>query len=257
MSVLTQIGVEIDRIETAKASIKAAIEGKGVSVPADTKIDGMADLISSISGGKPEQTKTVTPSASAQTVTPDSGYTLSFVTVNAVPTQTKTATPSAASQDVTPDSDKFLSKVTVNGDSNLVAGNIKSGVSIFGVAGSYEGGGGGTGGGGIETGIASYTAEMDAPGLYVITFNVNMLDCKIAALYRLRHTNSDTIKTVPEIVVAAINPENRPHFIHADVTNAGSALFGYSAKANITSTGEVLISEANQISETIYYILAY
>lgn len=146
MSVLTQIGVEIDRIETAKASIKAAIEGKGVSVPSDTKIDGMAALISSISGGKPEQTKTVTPKASAQTVTPDSGYTLSSVTVNAVPTQTKTATPSASSQDVTPDSGKFLSKVTVPGDSNLVAGNIKSGVSIFGVAGSYEGsGGGGTG----------------------------------------------------------------------------------------------------------------
>lgn len=51
MSVLTQICVEIDRIETAKASIKAAIEGKGVSVPSDTKIDGMAALISNISGG--------------------------------------------------------------------------------------------------------------------------------------------------------------------------------------------------------------
>ncbi len=150
MSVLTQIGVEIDRIETAKASIKAAIEGKGVSVPSDTKIDGMAALISSISGGKPEQTKTVTPKASAQTVTPDSGYTLSSVTVNAVPTQTKTATPSASSQNITPDSGKFLSKVTVSGDSNLVAGNIKSGVSIFGVAGSYEGSGGG-GSGGLET----------------------------------------------------------------------------------------------------------
>ncbi len=146
MSVLTQIGVEIDRIETAKADIKTAIQNKGVTVPADTKIDGMATLINDISSGKPEQTKTVTPKASAQTVTPDSGYTLSSVTVNAVPTQTKTATPSAASQDVTPDSGKFLSKVTVNGDSNLVAGNIKSGVSIFGVAGSYEGSGG-TGGG--------------------------------------------------------------------------------------------------------------
>lgn len=150
MSVLTQIGQEIDRIETAKADIKAAIEGKGVTVPSTTKIDGMAALIESISGGKPEQTKTVTPKASAQTVTPDSGYTLSSVTVNAVPTQTKTATPSASSQNITPDSGKFLSKVTVNGDSNLVAGNIKSGVSIFGVAGSYEGSGGTTGGG-VET----------------------------------------------------------------------------------------------------------
>jgi hypothetical protein len=33
---------------------------------------------------------------------------------------------------------------TVSGDSNLVAGNIKSGTSIFGVTGSYTGGGGGT-----------------------------------------------------------------------------------------------------------------
>lgn len=150
MSILTRIGQEIDRIETAKADIKTAIQNKGVTVPADTKIDGMATLINDISSGKPEQTKTVTPKASAQTITPDSGYTLSSVKVNAVPTQTKTATPSASSQNITPDSGKFLSKVTVNGDSNLVAGNIKSGVSIFGVAGSFEGSGGGSGGS-IET----------------------------------------------------------------------------------------------------------
>lgn len=33
---------------------------------------------------------------------------------------------------------------TIKGDSNLVAGNIKSGTSIFGVTGSYEGSGGGS-----------------------------------------------------------------------------------------------------------------
>lgn len=34
--------------------------------------------------------------------------------------------------------------MTVNGDDNLIAGNIKSGVDIFGVLGSFEGEGGGS-----------------------------------------------------------------------------------------------------------------
>lgn len=44
MSVKTQI----DRLTSAKSAIKSAIEGKGVSVPASTKLDGMATLITSI-----------------------------------------------------------------------------------------------------------------------------------------------------------------------------------------------------------------
>ncbi len=56
-----------------------------------------------------------------------------------------TYTPGTADQTIA--SGQYLSGAqTVKGDANLVAGNIKSGVSIFGVAGTYEGSGGSSGG---------------------------------------------------------------------------------------------------------------
>ena len=53
--------------------------------------------------------------------------------------QSKTVTPSASQQIVKPDNNyDGLSQVTVNGDANLVAGNIKSGTTIFGVTGNVN-----------------------------------------------------------------------------------------------------------------------
>lgn len=45
------IQTELSRIINAKAAIKAAIEGKGVTVPDATLLDGMAALIESIESG--------------------------------------------------------------------------------------------------------------------------------------------------------------------------------------------------------------
>ena len=45
------IQTELTRITNAKAAIKAAIEGKGVTVPDGTLLDGMASLIESIEAG--------------------------------------------------------------------------------------------------------------------------------------------------------------------------------------------------------------
>ena len=127
------------------------------------------------------QSKTVSPSTSAQTVKPDSGYDgLSQVTVNAMATATQatpsisvdanglitasakqtegyvaegtksntkqlttkaatTITPSASAQTAVAAEVYTTGVVTVAGDANLVADNIKSGTSIFGVIGTYEG----------------------------------------------------------------------------------------------------------------------
>ena len=45
------IQTELTRITNAKTAIKTAIEGKGVTVPSGTKLDGMAALIEAIQAG--------------------------------------------------------------------------------------------------------------------------------------------------------------------------------------------------------------
>lgn len=45
------IASEIERLQDAKSALKTAIEGKGVSVPASTKLDGYSALVDSIEQG--------------------------------------------------------------------------------------------------------------------------------------------------------------------------------------------------------------
>lgn len=77
----------------------------------------------------------------------------------------QTITPSTSDKTIA--SGRYLTGTqTIKGDANLVADNIKSGVSIFGVAGSYEGSGGG---GGIETvEVKSSSKTPTAPTIYYI-----------------------------------------------------------------------------------------
>lgn len=92
--------------------------------------------------------KTITPSTSSQTAVAAGRYTTGAVTVAAIPstyvkpTATKAATtytPGTSNQTIS--AGTYCSGAqTIKGDANLVAGNIKSGVSIFGVAGTHEGG---------------------------------------------------------------------------------------------------------------------
>lgn len=143
-SVITADNVQgaIDQLFTSvsngKSQIASAITDMGVSTSANDSFAQMATNIGNIETGY--DTSQVT--ATAATVR--SGY--KFVNssgqliTGTIPSKgAQTYTPKTVSQTIA--KGQYLSgNQTIQGDGNLVPSNIKSGVSIFGVSGSYTGG---------------------------------------------------------------------------------------------------------------------
>lgn len=126
---------------------KVLVEGDENLIPANIKYG--VEILGVVGGYAPADPKLMAGSATitgngSHTFYPSSGYVgLSRMTVNVnVPTeiiaQAKSVTPGYYSKTVTPDSGfNSLSSVTVAGDTSLIPENIRQGVDIFGVVGSY------------------------------------------------------------------------------------------------------------------------
>lgn len=130
-----------------------------------TQVDMQGGFVTGGASGTSLQSKTVSPSESAQTIKADYGYDgLSQVTVNAVSrtyvgsgvTKKSAATYTPGTSDQNIASGQYLNGTqTIKGDSNLTAGNIRNGVRIFNVTGSYAGS---SSSGGTDTSDADATA---------------------------------------------------------------------------------------------------
>ena len=141
------IGLTADKLVSGNTVL--GVEGTHVCPPGLDTSDANAietDILSGktayVNGNKiigtitSKEAQTYIPSSSEQVI--NAGQYLSGAqTISAVPTEEKTITPSASAQEIMPTENKFLSKVTVSGDANLTAENVKSGVTIFEIEGSY------------------------------------------------------------------------------------------------------------------------
>lgn len=133
----------------------------GVYLGSDA-VDMQGGFVTGGASGAVLQSKTVSPSESAQKIKADNGYDgLSQVTVNAVSrtyvgsgvTKKSAATYTPGTSDQNIASGQYLNGTqTIKGDNNLTAGNIRNGVKIFNVTGTYAGGGssGGSGNNNVE-----------------------------------------------------------------------------------------------------------
>ncbi len=133
------IASEIQRLQTAKADIKTAIEGKGVTVPANAKLDTYDTYIASISGGGgtdvSDTTATQSDVLTSKYFYNSSGTRVQGQMANNGSLGTTTLTASTTSKSIPAG---YTSGGTVNIDTtNLSAGNIAHGVSLMGLTGSY------------------------------------------------------------------------------------------------------------------------
>ena len=136
---------DLEGYSTVTVNVQPKLQSKSVTangtVTPDASYDGLSQVTVNVPATTPKlQAKTATANG---VIKPDATYDgLSQVTVNvpATPTETKTVEPNFASgnQTLTPTEGKVFSSVTLTKPDTLLPENIKKGVIICGIEGTYE-----------------------------------------------------------------------------------------------------------------------
>ena len=146
-SIISEYDVNV--IPAYEMSLQSKTARSNGVVTADEEYDGLEKVTVNVTPYL--QNKTATPSESAQTISADGLYDgLSSVTVAAIATETKSVSPAASAQEVTPASGKYLKKVTVgavatetksvtqNGTYTPTSGKFFSSVTVNVAATGYD-----------------------------------------------------------------------------------------------------------------------
>ena len=139
-------GTKVTGTIASKGAADLTASGAAVTVPAGYYPSQVSKSVASAARAAPSITVSANGLITAS-VTQTAGYVASGTesAVKQLTTQAaQTITPGTAAKTAAAAGRYTTGAVTVAGDANLVAGNIKRGVSIFGVAGSYTGDGSGS-----------------------------------------------------------------------------------------------------------------
>lgn len=227
------IADEISRIQGAKADLRTSIQAKGVSVPADALIDAYPDYVDAISGGGGGAnltTLSVTPSTSAQTLTPTS--------------------PVDGWDEVN------VSAVTASIDANIQAGNIKSGTTILGVTGTYSGG---------SSTIASTTTTVGTSNASSISFTLSGNPKMFAVILQLASSGSYLTNSSTSVydITAVISDGTNQYAICSRYNSSGTRAareYYYTNYTKSYSSGTLTITATTGVfvaSNTYRIIYAY
>ena len=122
-------------VSSGKSLVASAITDKGVPTAQDATFAQMAENIGQISGGSDTSDATAT---SFDILAPKTAYTAAGKVEGVIPSlAAQTITPGTADKTIA--NGQYLSGTqTIKGDGNLTSGNIKKGVTLFGVEGALE-----------------------------------------------------------------------------------------------------------------------
>lgn len=122
-------------VSDGKAAVASAITDKGVPTAQDADFSTLAEHIRSISSGTETSDATATP---GDILSPKTAYTAAGKVEGLIPSlAAQTIMPGTADKTIA--SGQYLRGTqTIRGDTNLTSGNIKKGVTLFGVIGALE-----------------------------------------------------------------------------------------------------------------------